>query len=167
MDVAISLCAIVLTAPFMLSIAALIRLWTGRPAIIGEEHAGLGGSTFTRYRFRTTPTNAEVDCISNVLRRSGLDGLPQLLNVLRGEMSVVGPRPIVRVDLHKYGRHAARVLRAKPGIVGLWQANGGSGVSLSRQVALDLHYARNWSVRLDISILFQALGAVMKSGDTR
>jgi exopolysaccharide production protein ExoY len=167
MDVAICLVAIVLTAPFMLAIAALIRLWTGRPAILGEEHVGFDGSTFTRYRFRTTVRNPQVDCINNVLRKSGLEDLPQLLNVLRGEMSVVGPRPIARADLPNYGRHAAKLLRAKPGIVGMGQAIGRSGVSFSRQVALDRCYARNWSALLDIKILFRAVGAAYRRDPRR
>jgi lipopolysaccharide/colanic/teichoic acid biosynthesis glycosyltransferase len=167
MDIAISLVAIVLTGPFMLAIAALIRLWTGRPAILGEEHVGFDGSTFTRYRFRTAAMNPQVDCIGNILSKSGIEELPQLFSVLRGQMSLVGPRPIARVDLRNYGRHAAGLLRARPGMAGMWQAMGRRGVSLSRQVALDRYYARNWSVWLDIKILFQAIGAVTKLGDTR
>jgi exopolysaccharide production protein ExoY len=194
MDVAIALVAIVVLAPFMFAIAALIRLWTGGPAIFAQQRIGFDGSTFTCYKFRTMVLNAEevldkylaanpsaakewretrklrndprVGCIGNVLRKSSLDELPQLLNVLRGEMSIVGPRPIVPGELVCYGRHAASCFKARPGLTGMWQVSGRNSVSYSTRVALDRYYVRNWSVWLDVKILIKTVRAVLSIHDT-
>jgi exopolysaccharide production protein ExoY len=193
-DVVIATVALLVFAPFMLAIGLLIRLWTGGPAIFAQERAGFDGSTFTCYKFRTMVMNAEealnrhlasdpaaakewretrklrhdprVGCIGNVLRKSSLDELPQLINVIRGEMSIVGPRPVVPGELSCYGRHAKSCFMAKPGVTGMWQVSGRNRLSYSARVALDRYYARNWSIWLDVWILFKTVGAVLRTHDT-
>jgi undecaprenyl-phosphate galactose phosphotransferase len=98
--------------------------------------------------------------IGGFLRRSSLDELPQLFNVLRGEMSLVGPRPIVHAEVAKYGTDIEHYYAAKPGITGLWQVSGRSEMSYVRRVQLDAWYVRNWTLWHDIAILFKTIPAV-------
>jgi undecaprenyl-phosphate galactose phosphotransferase len=99
--------------------------------------------------------------IGQVLRRTSLDELPQLINVLRGEMSLVGPRPIVAAEVRFYGRHIADYYQARPGITGLWQVSGRSDTSYPRRVELDVWYVRNWVLWHDIAILLKTVPAVL------
>jgi len=99
--------------------------------------------------------------IGNFLRKTSIDELPQLLNVLRGEMSIVGPRPIVEGEIERYGRYFADYSRVKPGITGLWQVSGRNNVHYRRRVALDVTYARNKSLALDLRILAMTVPAVL------
>jgi lipopolysaccharide/colanic/teichoic acid biosynthesis glycosyltransferase len=106
-----------------------------------------------------------VTAIGKVLRRSSLDELPQFINVLRGEMSLVGPRPPVAYEVEAYDVwHRRRILEAKPGITGLWQVNGRSRVKFDDMVRLDLQYAKTWSPWLDVKILLRTPGAVISGG---
>jgi len=98
--------------------------------------------------------------IGRFLRASSLDELPQLLNVVRGEMSLVGPRPIVRAEVARYGSNIEHYYAAKPGLTGLWQVSGRSDMSYARRVQLDVWYVRNWSLWHDIAILFKTVPAV-------
>jgi len=98
--------------------------------------------------------------VGNFLRRSSLDELPQLFNVLRGEMSMVGPRPIVQAEVSRYGDDIEYYYAAKPGITGLWQVSGRSDMSYARRVKLDVWYVRNWTLWHDIAILFKTIPAV-------
>ncbi len=191
MDIAISLFAIVLLAPFMLVIAALIRLTMGGPPIFGEQRSGCDGSVFTFYKFRSMAVNAEevlcrhlatnpgaaqewretrelrndprVSCLGNILRKSSLDALPQIFNVLCGHMSIVGPRPVVPGELGCYGPYWFECCRARPGLTGIWQVNGGSCLSSSTRAALDRYYVRKWSIWLDLAILVKAVPALLNS----
>ena len=98
--------------------------------------------------------------IGQFLRRSSLDELPQLFNVLRGEMSLVGPRPIVQAEVARYGCDIQHYYAAKPGLTGLWQISGRSDMSYARRVRLDVWYIRNWTLWHDIAILFKTIPAV-------
>ena len=101
--------------------------------------------------------------IGRILRRTSLDELPQFINVLKGDMSLVGPRPPIPYEVDGYQTwHRSRILEAKPGITGLWQVNGRSRVTFDEMVRLDLTYARTWSLWLDIKILLQTPGAVLR-----
>jgi exopolysaccharide production protein ExoY len=97
-----------------------------------------------------------------MLRKSSLDELPQLFNILRGEMSCVGPRPIVQDELCRYGSHVGEYLQARPGLTGLWQVSGRSSTDYAERVSLDSHYVRNWSPWLDLVILLRTVIAVMR-----
>lgn len=102
--------------------------------------------------------------IGHFLRRTSLDELPQLFNVLKGEMSLVGPRPIITAELEKYNDEVAYYLLSKPGMTGLWQVSGRSDVDYETRVYLDTWYVKNWSMWNDIAILFKTIGVVLKDG---
>jgi Undecaprenyl-phosphate galactose phosphotransferase WbaP len=176
-------------APLILTIAVV--LWVqGGPIIYKHRRIGRDGRTFECMKFRTMVPNAEqvlrnlleahpelkvewvrdhklrndprVTGIGCFLRRTSLDELPQLLNVLRGEMSLVGPRPIVREELLRYGRNVRDYIAAKPGITGLWQVMGRNDTDYRRRVVLDTYYVRNQSLLLDVYILLKTTGVVLR-----
>jgi exopolysaccharide production protein ExoY len=107
-----------------------------------------------------------VTALGRFLRKSSLDELPQLLNVLNGDMSLIGPRPIVPDEMARYGRHLQAYLCARPGITGVWQTNGRSSVSYRTRVACDRCYAQRWSLRLDLKLLLKTIPAVLKFDQT-
>ena len=111
-----------------------------------------------RERLRNDP---RVDCFGNILRKSSLDELPQLFNVLRGDMSLVGPRPVVLEEIERYGRHAQAYFRARPGLTGMWQVGGRNDASYRARIAGDLYYARHWSLWLDVALLIKTIPAAM------
>ena len=193
-DVAIALTTTILLLPVMLIIMGLIKLVMGGPIFFAHFRIGHRGKPFRCYKFRTMVTDAEealarhlardpkaaqewletrklrndprVTFIGRLLRKSSLDELPQLINVLRGEMSCVGPRPIVAHELQRYGPHATEYLQARPGVTGLWQVSGRSTLSYADRVALDSHYVQNWSLWNDFIILGKTVFVVMKFDDT-
>jgi exopolysaccharide production protein ExoY len=160
------------------------------PIIYSHARTGRNGRTFGCLKFRTMVPNAEqvlrdllhqdpqlrlewlrdhklrndprVTTIGHFLRRTSLDELPQLWNVLKGDMSLVGPRPVVREEWQRYGRHINTYLTAKPGVTGLWQVKGRSDCCYRRRVALDRYYVRKRSLSLDISILLQTVKVVLR-----
>jgi exopolysaccharide production protein ExoY len=194
MDIAICLVAIALLAPFMLLIAVLIRVTMGGPAIFAQQRVGRGGRLFTCYKFRTMVTDADevlrrhlaanpraaqewretcklrddprVSAFGNILRKASLDELPQIFNVLRGDMSAVGPRPVVPGELANYGSHWRECFAARPGLTGLWQVSGRNSLSYPARVALDRAYARKWSIRLDLAILIRTVPALLSFHET-
>lgn len=181
--------ALVLLAPIMLTVVGLVRLVMGGPAIFAHKRVGFDGRIFVCYKFRTMlvdgdevlrrhltsdPDAAEewrttrklrndprVGCLGNILRKSSIDELPQLFNVLRGDMSLVGPRPVVPDEIERYGRHARMYLRARPGLTGMWQVSGRNRVSYAARIARDVYYARHWSLWLDLALLIKTIPAVM------
>jgi exopolysaccharide production protein ExoY len=190
MDVVIAATALLLLSPLMLIVAILVRMSMGGPVIFRHRRVGYGRSTFVCYKFRTMVVDGDrvlrehlardpaaakewrearkllhdprVSCLGNILRKSSLDELPQLFNVLRGDMSCVGPRPLVEDEVVNYGAYARECFRAKPGLTGIWQVNGRSLCRYSRRVALDRAYVRRWSVWLDLAILIKTVPAVFK-----
>ncbi|WP_341774394.1 undecaprenyl-phosphate galactose phosphotransferase WbaP [Burkholderia gladioli] len=161
----------------------------GGSAFFGHTRIGQNGRKFKCYKFRSMVLDADavlkallerdpaaraewerdfklkhdvrVTRIGALLRKTSLDELPQLWNVLRGEMSLVGPRPVVEKEIERYGDDAAYYLLAKPGMTGLWQVSGRNDTDYARRVFLDAWYVRNWSLRSDISILFKTIGVVL------
>ncbi|HBQ2175900.1 TPA: sugar transferase, partial [Klebsiella pneumoniae] len=113
----------------------------------------------TTFKLKNDP---RVTPIGRFLRRTSLDELPQLFNVLRGEMSLVGPRPIITDELARYNDEVAYYLLSKPGMTGLWQVSGRSDVDYDTRVYLDAWYVKNWSMWNDIAILFKTVGVVLK-----
>lgn len=190
MDVTVALVALVLAAPVMLVVAILIWVTDGGPAVFSHTRVGFNGRRFACYKFRTMVANSQqvlADYLANnpeaakeweqnwkfkndpritflgrILRKSSLDELPQLINVLRGEMSCVGPRPVVPDELQRYGACAAEYLQARPGLTGLWQVTGRDAVDYASRVSIDSRYIRNWSVWADVVILVRTVFAVMK-----
>ena len=167
-DLLMAAAALVLVAPAMLLIAALTWLRSGRPLWLAQERVGRGGGRFVLYKFRTLPlcslkdkdhcwVAAPTDGWGRFLRNTGLDELPQLWNVLRGDMSLVGPRPERPYFVERFERefplYASRH-RLRPGITGWAQVNGWRGnTSIPRRVAHDLSYLRHWSLAFDLRIL--------------
>jgi exopolysaccharide production protein ExoY len=189
LDLAGASLALVLLAPIMLVIAGLVRAFIG-PAVFAQKRIGFGGKPFVCYKFRTMVIDGEEvlrrhlaadpqaaeewrkrrklrddprvrGCLGNVLRKSSLDELPQLINVLRGEMSLVGPRPVVPEEIERYGRHARACFQARPGLTGMWQVGGRNGASYTARIARDLYYARNWSLWLDLAVLIRTIPAIV------
>ena len=173
-------------APLMLAIAAIIKLSDNGPALFTQTRVGKGGETFKIYKFRTMVVNAEalltevreenesvggvlfkirrdprITAIGAKLRKSSLDELPQLINVLKGEMSLVGPRPALPEEAAKYADHVRRRLVVKPGLTGMWQVNGRSELSWDESVRMDLRYVENWSFALDMQILWKTISVML------
>ena len=173
---------IVLAVP-LLVVALLVRLTSDGPALFRQTRVGKDGREFRLWKFRTMVVGAEqmpppsndvdgplfklradprVTSVGRVLRRWSLDELPQLLNVLRGEMSLVGPRPPLPSEVDQYGDDVRRRLLVKPGLTGLWQVSGRSDLPWEECVRLDLRYVENWSVSLDLLILLRTVVAVVR-----
>ena len=178
---------IALLAPLMITLAAFVRA-DGGPAFYRHRRIGAGGRTFECIKFRSMCVDADkvlrrllasdpraaeewaasqkltndprITRVGRFLRRSSLDELPQLFNVLRGEMSLVGPRPIVRDEIARYGRDIEYYYAARPGLTGLWQVSGRSDTSHTQRVRLDVWYVRNWTLWHDLAILFRTIPVV-------
>jgi exopolysaccharide production protein ExoY len=189
MDVTVALMALVLASPVMLVIAILIWATDGAPAIFSHTRVGFDGKPFACYKFRTMVANSgqvlidylasnpeaakeweqnwklktdpRITFLGHILRKSSLDELPQLVNVLRGDMSCVGPRPVVPDELQRYGVSAADYLQARPGLTGLWQVTGRDAMDYPSRVSCDCRYIRNWSIWADVVILGRTIFAVM------
>jgi lipopolysaccharide/colanic/teichoic acid biosynthesis glycosyltransferase len=156
MDVVIALMALVLLAPTVLMIAAL-RTHAGRAIFDSEDYVGFNGRAFTSYTFATLPEEHAsywVRACLRILRDSRLDRLPLLFNVLRGDMSLVGPRPLRVRDLDGQGRRAQVYFAARPGLISLRHAGHGG------RLAIDRYYVRRWSIWLDLVVLANAIMAV-------
>ncbi|MEJ6848433.1 sugar transferase [Sinorhizobium fredii] len=190
LDLTVASVAIVLAMPLMLVVALLIAVIIGRPILFVHRRIGFNGRSFDCYKFRTMVENADqvleaylarnpeaaeewretqklkhdprVTFLGQILRKSSLDELPQLFNVLRGEMSCVGPRPIVADELLRYGSTAEEYLKTRPGLTGLWQISGRNDVDYARRVVLDAQYVRSWSILADLAILVRTVLAVMR-----
>jgi lipopolysaccharide/colanic/teichoic acid biosynthesis glycosyltransferase len=149
--------------------------------IYRQRRLGEGGRPFTIYKFRTMVADAEesgeavwadaadprVTRVGRVLRRTHLDELPQLFNVLRGDMALVGPRPVLPWEVELYQPHHRERFQVKPGITGLWQIRGRSRLSWLQALELDVEYARRRSMALDLWILVMTLPAVLRAGEAR
>jgi exopolysaccharide biosynthesis polyprenyl glycosylphosphotransferase len=177
--------ALLLLAPVLVVVAVAIRCTDPGPALFRQIRVGRDGRDFTVYKFRTMVVGAEewkerlvghneadgllfklrcdprVTRLGATLRRWSLDEIPQLLNVLHGDMSLVGPRPALPEEAERYGRHMRRRLAVKPGITGLWQVSGRSDLPWDEAVRLDVRYVENWSFALDLQILWKTLSAVL------
>lgn len=189
-DVMIAIILVVLLAPLLTLIASLIYLTMGRPILFSHNRVQFRGLTFKCYKFRTMVSNAReelevylrqspeaaeewklyhklkidprVKPLGKLLRKASLDELPQLINVLRGEMSFVGPRPVTADELCRYKSSQRYYLQVRPGITGLWQVSGRSSTCYSYRVALDRKYVASWSLGLDIKIIIKTLPAVIR-----
>lgn len=171
-------------APLLLLVAAAVRFTSCGPVFHRQIRHGQHSRPFTMWKFRTMVADAErhrerlatcnesdgpmfkmrrdprVTRVGRLLRRSSLDELPQLLNVLRGDMSLVGPRPPLPDEVSRYDERELRRLSVKPGLTGLWQVSGRSDLSWQETVSLDLWYVDNWSVATDVGLMARTLRAV-------
>lgn len=188
-QVALALAALAFVLPLMITVAVLVWIGDGGPVIFSQRRVGLGGAPFRCLKFRTMTVDAEarltqilaedpaaraeweadqklrddprLTAIGGFLRRSSLDELPQLFNVLRGDMNLVGPRPIVDAEVRKYGWRIASYCAVRPGITGLWQVSGRNDVNYRSRVAMDCLYVRKRTLALDLWILVFTLPAVL------
>lgn len=189
LDVSVALTALVLLLPLLLLIAALVWAGDRQAPIFRHRRLGRDGRSFGCLKFRSMVVDGEavlaahlaanpqaraewaathklsddprITPIGQVLRKTSLDELPQLWNVLRGEMSLVGPRPIVPAEVARYGRAFATCFAVPPGVTGLWQVSGRSDTTYAERVALDLDYASRWSLGRDLSIMLRTIPAVL------
>ncbi|MDQ3508144.1 MAG: sugar transferase [Actinomycetota bacterium] len=186
MDVAVSLPGLILLSPLFLTIALTVRGTSPGPALLRQKRAGADEKVFICYKFRSMREDAgdeqagleekneaegavfkirgdpRITSFGWFLRRWSLDELPQLLNVLKGEMSLVGPRPLPMRDFERLGEDHKRRLAAPPGMTGHWQVRGRSDLPFEEMVRLDLHYIENWSLSFDMKIIAKTLGAVLR-----
>jgi exopolysaccharide biosynthesis polyprenyl glycosylphosphotransferase len=184
MDVALAAAGLVALAPFMALVAALVRLTSPGPAIFRQVRCGLNGRRFLFYKFRSMCENAEelkpamahlntretafkipddprLTPVGRYLRKFSIDELPQLWNVLRGDMSLVGPRPAVPSEVERYQRWQRRRLRMRPGLTCLWAVSGRDAVDFETWMKMDMQYIDNWSLALDWKILLRTIPRVL------
>jgi exopolysaccharide biosynthesis polyprenyl glycosylphosphotransferase len=181
--------ALVTLSPLLLALAAAVRVTSSGPALFRQTRVGVRGKEFSIYKFRSMVVDAEdklvdlrddeardagndvlfkmradprITKVGGVLRRFSLDELPQLINVAKGDMSLVGPRPPLPAEVAVYEPDAVRRLHVRPGITGLWQVSGRSDLTWEESLRLDLRYVDNWSMSLDISILWKTIRAVFQ-----
>ncbi|WP_375389101.1 sugar transferase [uncultured Amnibacterium sp.] len=184
-DVLAALAALVVLAPVLVVIAVLIAMDSAGGVLYRQQRIGRDGVPFSILKFRSMSADADarradlvaghgkglfkmaddprITRIGHVLRRYSLDELPQLVNVLRGDMSLVGPRPALPAEVAEYDRHELRRLAAAPGLSGLWQVSGRSDLAWADGIRLDLHYVENRSMALDLQILWRTGKAVVSS----
>ena len=164
MDVFVAVTILALSAPLLALFALAIRIAMGKPVLFRQVRPGRHGVPFTLLKFRTMPwrpgvmqraTEVDLPPVGRFLRQTSLDELPQLIAVLRGQMSLVGPRPLLMEYLDHYRPEHRRRHDVKPGITGLAQVNGRQGLKFSKRLELDVWYVDHWNLWLDISILFR------------
>jgi len=164
---------IILFAPVMLVFALLVLLTMGRPVLFRQQRPGLRGKPFTLYKFRTMrdartpsgellPDEVRLTTFGKWLRSTSLDELPELFNVFKGEMSLVGPRPLLMEYLPRYSPEQARRHEVKPGITGWAQVNGRNALSWEEKFRMDVWYVDNWNLWLDMKILLLTIWKVLK-----
>jgi exopolysaccharide production protein ExoY len=190
-DILVAFAALIVLSPIFVLIMALVKYSDGGSVFYGHRRIGYNGSMFRCLKFRTMSENSDtllqqyfeqnpaayeewrttrklqddprVTVVGTVLRKLSLDELPQLINILRGEMSIVGPRPVVEDELELYEASAVYYLQTRPGLTGLWQVSGRNDVSYSARIEFDTHYVRNWSLAADLVIVARTIPAVCLS----
>ena len=186
-DIIGSLIGIILLSPLYIIIAILIKFDSPGKVVFGHTRKGKGGKDIKVYKFRTMYSNASeifesftpeqkeeyytnfkldndprVTKLGGFLRKTSLDELPQLFNILKGDMTIIGPRPIVEKEVEKYGDKAEKLFSVVPGVGGYWQANGRSDTTYEERVEMDMYYIDHMCFTLDAKILFQTIFSVLK-----
>ena len=186
-DILGALIGLVLLSPIFLIVAIAIKLDSKGPIIFGHNRKGLHGKDIKVYKFRTMYENSQeifnnftkeqkeefyknfklendprVTKIGDFLRRTSIDELPQLINILNGSMSIVGPRPIVQKEIDLYGDYANKLFSVVPGLTGYWQANGRSYTTYEERIKMDMYYIDNRGFWLDFKIIIKTFGSVLK-----
>jgi len=192
-DLCFAIISLIIGLPFYIFIALLIKLSSRGPIFFLQERIGKDKKTFNCIKFRTMHPEAEdllenllsnnidlkkefeinhklkndprITKIGKFLRKTSLDEIPQFINVLKMEMSIVGPRPIVKEEIKKYSDKLPKVLSVRPGITGLWQVSGRNNLSYKRRVILDCMYADNISILMDLRIMIRTLGVIFFPND--
>jgi lipopolysaccharide/colanic/teichoic acid biosynthesis glycosyltransferase len=183
---------LILLAPVLIIAALAVLIGTGRPVFFGHERVGRDGRRFRCWKLRTMRVDAEghlerdtglrsrwiangyklpngndprVTRVGRVLRRTYVDEIPQLINVIGGSMSLIGPRPVVAVELEEFGERALELLRAKPGLIGAWTSRGRARPDYPERAAIELEYVQNRSAGRDLAILLRSIPVVLKGQD--
>jgi lipopolysaccharide/colanic/teichoic acid biosynthesis glycosyltransferase len=192
-DIAFSLSVLTFGAPIFVALALLVKASSRGPIFYVQQRVGRDYKSFGCIKFRTMRKDSDralqtllmnspelksefskdfklkndprITKLGKFLRRSSLDELPQFINVLRGEMSVVGPRPIVNAEINRYGQHMNEVLAVRPGMTGLWQVSGRNNLSYRQRVRLDLRYAKTRNFSMDLKIVLQTIMVVLNPRD--
>lgn len=192
MDIFISTIGLILLLPVFLIISAIIRIDSKGPVFFVHKRIGKDGKEIGIYKFRTMVYNAEdlikefteeqqkefrecyklqhdprVTKIGKILRKTSLDELPQILNILKGDLSIIGPRPVIEEELEKYGKYKEKFVSVKPGLTGYWAANGRSDTTYAERVQMELYYIDHMSLKLDIQIFFKTIIAVIRKEGAR
>lgn len=192
LDAILSFIGMIVLAPVFLLIAILIKIDSKGPIFFVHNRVGKNGKKIGIYKFRTMVENAEelvkifseeqkkefeesyklqddprVTRIGKFLRKTSLDELPQILNILKGELSIIGPRPVIKEELEKYGDNTTKFLSVMPGLTGYWAANGRSDTSYEERAQMELYYVDNMSLKLDIKIFFKTIIVVLKKEGAR
>lgn len=186
-DIVCSLVALIILSPVFLIMAILVKTTSEGPVFFAHKRVGKNGKEIKIYKFRSMVTNAEelikqftpeqkaeyeknfklendprITKVGKFMRKTSLDELPQLLNILKGDISIVGPRPIMEVETEIYGNYRDMLLSVKPGLTGFWAANGRSDTTYTRRRAMEIYYVKNRSLWLDIKIIFKTFVSVFK-----
>ena len=192
LDVTLSAIALITLSPIFLIIAAIIKLDSKGPVFFIHKRIGKDGKEIGIYKFRSMVQNAEdmiaefteeqkkefrenyklqddprVTKIGKFLRKTSLDELPQILNILKGDLSIIGPRPVIKRELEKYENNKEKFLSVKPGLTGFWAANGRSDTTYSERVQMELYYIDHMSLKMDIKIFFKTIISVIKKEGAR
>lgn len=187
MDFSLSLIGLIVLSPVFLIIAILIKKESDGPVFFKHKRIGKNGKEIGIYKFRSMVPNAEdlikkftpeqmkefkenfklendprITKIGNFLRKTSLDELPQLINILKGELSIIGPRPVIEEELEKYGNNKEKFLSVTPGLTGYWAANGRSDTTYEQRMMMELYYVDNMSFKLDVKIFFKTAISVLK-----
>ncbi len=190
LDTLAAIILLFLLSPVFFLISMIIKITSPGPIFFAQRRIGRNGKEFKCLKYRTMVINAEeilekwlrenpeikeeyekdfklkndprITGIGNFLRKTSLDELPQLINVIKGDMALVGPRPIVRKEIEKYGEYSETLFRVLPGITGMWQISGRNDIDYKDRIELDMYYIKNWSVWLDLIILLKTIPAVLK-----
>lgn len=187
MDLILSFIGLILLIPVFLILAILVKLDSKGPVFYAHTRKGKNRSDIKIYKFRTMYSNSDeifesfsdeqkeeyyknfkldndprVTKVGDFLRRTSLDEIPQLINVLKGDLSLVGPRPIVEKEICKYGQYADKLFSVIPGITGYWQSHGRSDTSYEERIEMDMYYIDNRSILLDIKVMFKTVISVIK-----
>ena len=178
LDFILSLIALIILSPVLLIVATLVRCKLGSPIIFKQQRPGLHEKIFCMYKFRTMidetdeqgnllPDEVRLTKFGKALRSTSLDELPELFNILKGDMSIIGPRPVVEKELNKFGNGQELLLSVKPGLTGLWACSGRSDTTYEERIKKELYYAENYSMKLDLLCFFKTCLSVVKGTGAR
>ena len=186
-DVIISTIGFIVLSPIFLILAIIIKLDSKGPVFFAHTRYGKDGKKFKMYKFRTMYENAQdmindftpeqmkewkenfklqddprITKVGKFLRKTSLDELPQIVNIIKGDLSIIGPRPVIEEELEKYGDNKDKFLSVTPGLTGYWQANGRSSTTYEQRMEMELYYIDNISPKLDVKIFFKTIESVIK-----
>lgn len=186
-DIIGGIIGLILLSPVFLILAICIKIDSKGPVIFAHKRIGKKGKEFNMYKFRSMYENAEemienfneeqkrewqenfklendprITKVGKFLRKTSLDELPQIVNIIKGDLSIIGPRPVIGEELEKYGKNKEKFLSITPGLTGYWQANGRSNTTYEERMQMELYYIDNQSLRLDIKVFFKTIVSVIK-----